>query len=230
MRIRDKMKALTRNVVILALAAAEAQSTEIERLLSAAKWGDAEAQFKLGSLYAEGRGADRNYNEALRWYRAAGVQGHAEAQFKLGFMFAEGRDIPRSYGAALSWYELAAKQGHAEAQFKLGSLYYYGRGTSWHYPPAREWYSLAVRQGHAEAQFKLGLMYARGQVFPRNYTEAVTAWNHLREVANSPDWQAALLAVAATWVGVIALPCLTYLIARRKRESAACRLPARGWP
>ena len=84
--------------------------------------------------------------------------------------------------------------------------------------------------GHAGARFKLGLMYAKGQVVPRSYREALTAWDYLRETADSPGRLATLLAVGAAWAGVVALPGLTYVIARRKRGASACRPPARGEP
>ena len=154
----------------------------------------------------------------------------AVAQDELGTLYAEGRGVPLDYGAALQLRLAAAEQGYAEAQFNLGSMYYYGRGTPWHYPPALKWYRLAAEQGHAGARFKLGLMYAKGQVVPRSYREALTAWDYLRETADSPGRLAALLAVGAAWAGVVALPGLTYVIARRKRGASACRPPARGEP
>ncbi len=176
------------------VAAAAAESPAIEQLRSDAERGDAAAQNKLGTLYAEGRGVSRNYEAALGWYLAA------------------------------------AEQGHADAQFNVGTMYYYGRGTHWYYPPALVWYRLAAEQGHAGARFHLGLMFAKGQAFPRDRQEAATAWGYLREAAKSPGRLAALLAVGAAWAGVIALPCLTYLLARRRRDAPACRLPAPGAP
>ena len=154
----------------------------------------------------------------------------AVAQDELGTLYAEGRGVPLNYGAALRLRLAAAEQGYAEGQFNLGSMYYYGRGTPWHYPSALEWYRLAAEQGHAGARFKLGLMYAKGQVFPRSYREALTAWNYLRETADSPGRLAALLAVGAAWAGVVAMPGLTYVVARRKRGASACRPPEREEP
>ena len=164
---------------------------------------------------------------AIERLRSDAELGDAVAQDKLGMLYAESRGVPLDYRIALWWLLCAAEQGYAEGQFNLGSMYYYGRGTPWHYPPALEWYRLAAEQGHAGARFKLGLMYAKGQVFPRSYREALTAWNYLRETADSPGRLAALLAVGAAWAGVVALPGLTYVIARRKRGASACRPPER---
>ena len=48
-----------------------------------AEQGDADAQFNLGVMYAEGEGVARDDAEARRWYRKAAEQGHADAQHNL---------------------------------------------------------------------------------------------------------------------------------------------------
>ena len=60
---------------------------------TAAEAGDAEAQFFVGVLYAEGEGVPRNYMAAVAWYRRAAEQGHATAQGMLGAMYARGRGV-----------------------------------------------------------------------------------------------------------------------------------------
>jgi len=52
----------------------------------AAEQGDANAQFRLGTMYRLGRGVAQDYVEAVRLYRLAAEQGHAGAQFRLGTM------------------------------------------------------------------------------------------------------------------------------------------------
>ena len=46
----------------------------------AAEQGDADAQFNLGKMYAEGQGVPQADTEALKWYRRAADQGNADAQ------------------------------------------------------------------------------------------------------------------------------------------------------
>ena len=65
-----------------------------ERLRRAADQGNADAQFNLGVMYAEGRGVPRDDAEAARWYRCAADQGEAAAQFNLGLMYAKGEGVP----------------------------------------------------------------------------------------------------------------------------------------
>lgn len=51
----------------------------------AAKQGDADAQYRLGMLYANGRGVIQDYSIALGWFRAAAEQGHVEACRAIGY-------------------------------------------------------------------------------------------------------------------------------------------------
>ena len=57
-----------------------------ESLLQKAKSGDAEAQYRLGICYDNGKGVKQDYKEAIRWYKAAAEQGHGQAQFFLEFL------------------------------------------------------------------------------------------------------------------------------------------------
>ena len=87
---------------------------------SLAEQGDALAQIKLGSIYADGRGVTRDYSEAMKWFRRAANQGNARAQFNTGTMYEHGQGVPQDYAEAAKWHHLAADQGHAGAQFNLG--------------------------------------------------------------------------------------------------------------
>src|SRR5690242_1062621 len=53
---------------------------------ASAEAGEAEAEFDLGLLYAQGFGVRRDLTEAANWYRKAAQQGNAEAEFALGQM------------------------------------------------------------------------------------------------------------------------------------------------
>ena len=45
-----------------------------------AKQGDAGAQFMLGDCYYRGEGVEKDFAEAVKWYRKAAAQGDASAQ------------------------------------------------------------------------------------------------------------------------------------------------------
>ncbi len=54
---------------------------------------DAVAQYRLGFNYYFGIGVERDYQEALKWFRKAAKQGHAGAQYELGFIYDKGQGV-----------------------------------------------------------------------------------------------------------------------------------------
>ena len=89
--------------------------------------GDADAQYELGVMYAEGRGVPQNDAVAFAWYRQAAEQGVAAAQFNVGLMYSTGRGVPLDEAEAVTWYQQAAAQGLAEAQVNLGVIFAAGQ-------------------------------------------------------------------------------------------------------
>ena len=76
-----------------------------------AEAGNAEAQFKLGNLYAEGKVVPNDFAEAAKWFRKAGDQGHAEALYSLGVIYANGFSVPVDFVEGYVWFCSAAKSG-----------------------------------------------------------------------------------------------------------------------
>jgi TPR repeat protein len=85
-----------------------------------AERGVADAQFSLGLIYANGKGAPPDYAQAELWYLKAAAQNHALAQFNLGIMHANGQGVPRDRDKSLMWIQKAADLGDAGAQYRLG--------------------------------------------------------------------------------------------------------------
>ena len=139
---------------------------------AAASSGDATAQSTLAFMYHFGQDVDRDFAEALVWYRRAAEQGLAAAQFNLGLMYAKGQGVPRDSGAAVAWFRRAAEKGHAGAQYRLGLSYSLGEGVPQDDAQAATWLSRAAEQEYADAQFSIGARYCLGNGVPQNYTLA----------------------------------------------------------
>jgi TPR repeat protein len=80
-----------------------------------AESGDADAQFELGSLYAEGKLVPNDFAEATNWFNKAGEQGHGEALYFLGIIHARGFDTSSDITQGYIWFCLAAKTGFESA-------------------------------------------------------------------------------------------------------------------
>jgi TPR repeat protein len=112
----------------------------------AAENGNAEAMYKLGYCYANGKGVDRNYRKAMHWYILAADNGIAAAQVELADYYYNGDiDIKRDYKKAAYWYRRAANQGISSAQFKLGVCYLCGLGVMEDTNTAIYWFNSAYR-------------------------------------------------------------------------------------
>jgi TPR repeat protein len=90
--------------------------SDLEKFLSAAQTGDAQAQFNLGSFFFD----TADFQQAAHWYLQAANHDHARAEFALGGMLASGRGVPRDEAQAAVWIGKAANQGCPEAQHALG--------------------------------------------------------------------------------------------------------------
>ena len=123
-----------------------AQQETAEELQAKAAQGDADAQYNLGILYANGTGVPQNDAEAARWYRLAAEQGEVVAQFDLGVLYANGFGVPQDDAEAARWYRLASDQGYALAQWSLGASYGGGFGVPVDPIRAYMWINLAGSQ------------------------------------------------------------------------------------
>ena len=151
---------------------------DIDQLRQAAEQGDAEAQNKLGFMYAEGEGVPEDNQEAVKWYRKAAEQGHASAQYNLGIMYVKGEGVAEDDREAVKWYRKAAEQGYAKAQYNLGVMYGKGEGVAEDDREAVKWFRKAAEQGLASAQYNLGVTYVKGEGVPEDYVKAY-AWLNL---------------------------------------------------
>lgn len=114
--------------------------------------GNANAQYRLGIMFAHGEGIPKDEKKATEWLLKAANQRHAAAQNSLGFMYANGRGVPKNQKRAAEWYRQAAVQGNADAQYNLGTMYLDGQGVLKNQSLADEWFRKAAKSGHFAAQ------------------------------------------------------------------------------
>ena len=104
-------------------------------------WG----QYNFGNLLFDGRGAQRDRPQALRWYLRAACQGHARAMNLLGRCLEEGWGCGRRPDEALYWYGRSAAAGYFRAQFNYAALLA-ERGSP---ATAAQWFAQALAGGDA---------------------------------------------------------------------------------
>ena len=74
-------------------------------------------------MYGTGKGVERDYYKAVKWYKEAAMQGDATAQNNMGLMYELGQGVEQDYNKAIEWYQKAAAQGYQLAQQNLDRIY-----------------------------------------------------------------------------------------------------------
>jgi TPR repeat protein len=123
--------------------------------------GDADGQFGMGLLYANGFGVPLDDTQALKWYGLAAEQNHANAQCNIAVMHANGWGVPQSDAEAFKFYSLAAEQGVTEAQSAVAKMYFGGFGAEKDYVQAHKWFNIAAEMGDLNASSKRDDLAAR---------------------------------------------------------------------
>src|SRR6266404_2997364 len=139
---------------------------ELNELLSKAQSGDAEAQFWVGSLYAEGT-KPKNPEEGARWLLKSAEQGYAPAQRAYGLM-----SKVANPSVCERWMLRAAEQGDTEAEFWLGVAYEQNWFGTVNTQEAIKWYRKAAEAGNPDAQVELGQKYEDGEGVEQDYKVA----------------------------------------------------------
>ena len=93
-----------------------------EDLGKMAQQGDAEAQWRLGTLYRDGDGVRQSDTDAVDLFRRAAEQKYVPALSALGSQYWAGRGVPQDYSKAYFWYDVALAQGDENAESHLQDL------------------------------------------------------------------------------------------------------------
>jgi uncharacterized protein len=185
----------------------------LNTIKSLAEQGSTEAQYKLGVMYANGDGVDKNERAAIEWYQKVvtqglgyhkkakkqleyleiknAEQGDAATQYNLGVRYANGQGVIKNESAAIEWYQKAAEKGHVVAQYNLSTIY--ATAAEWYTKAAEQGnvtaqnnlYKLATEQEFVEAQYNLGVIYANGQGVLKNERTAVQWFQKVADQGNA---------------------------------------------
>ncbi|MEZ0225645.1 MAG: tetratricopeptide repeat protein [Alphaproteobacteria bacterium] len=109
--------------------------------------GDADAEYILGSRYAQGWGVEKDSEAALKWLLLSAGQGHPLAQSDVAVRLLNANRIPE----ALDWMTKAANKGVTNSQFELASIYLDGKLVQQDKDKAVFWFKKAADAGDSRA-------------------------------------------------------------------------------
>ncbi|MCT4656126.1 MAG: sel1 repeat family protein [Cohaesibacter sp.] len=158
------------------------KSTAIDALTYAADNGHMASQWKLGRMYADGDGVNRDSGRAFDIFQKIVVSfgdarpGSVEARYvsnafvKLSEFFRIGikKKVAPDQGKARDFlYHAASYFRDPDAQYHLGLVYLEQRGGAETSKQAARWLNKAARKGHVMAQLQLGDLLLSGERIPR---------------------------------------------------------------
>lgn len=180
------------------------KSTAFEALRIAAEKGHPQAQWKLGRMYADGDGVERNDAKAFELFSEI-ASAHADddpaapsaafvsnAFVEMGSYFRDGipnRMKPDYNRARRSFAYAASYFGDPVAQFSLARMFYEGEGGTRDPHQAAKWANLAAAKGNAGAQALLARILFEGDGVGRNPAHAAY-WSRLAAEKGDVEAQA----------------------------------------
>jgi TPR repeat protein len=108
-----------------------------------------EGIYMLGRMYEEGRGVDKNYEQAFKLYQAA--HNSDNAKLRIANFYEYSKFVEKSLTNAIKIYNELQKKDNAFAMYKIGSFYFNGDGLKKDLNNAYKWLNKALLAGSTEA-------------------------------------------------------------------------------
>ena len=154
----------------------------------AALQGHPLAQCRLGLMYREGQGIEKDEKAAFGWFMKAADDKQAcpRGKFYVARSYHLGNGVPCDIEEAVKWYLVAAHQNDAYAQLNLGYCFECGLCVDKDPQMAVYWYECAASQEEPLAECNLGRMYLYGKGVTKDASTAITLfWKAARH--HEPD-------------------------------------------
>ena len=148
------------------------QIKDIDTLLALAEQGDNSARSQIGSRYYYGfGGVEQNYNEAVKWFKAAGCYG------SLGRCYLYGHGVKQNYEEAVKCFVAA------DDKDMLGECYLHGLGVERNVNKTIELWETASEElcRYYDVMHKLAHLYGDGIDMEPDYEKALQWWYQLAE-------------------------------------------------
>lgn len=113
----------------------------------AAKTGNPEALYAIGTWYLFGRFVKKKPSEAVQYFLKSIEGNNSNAYYDLGVCYEKGVGIEKSHKSAFECYLNAALLGDKQSLYEVGRCYYYGIGVSKSIRIGEIWLKHAKRNG-----------------------------------------------------------------------------------
>lgn len=148
---------------------------EVKKIYNFVRLGDSPAvPVRIGELYRDGKGVERNIPEAISWFERVAAKGGEGALLRLAQLYnsewsGEYRDLDKALEILSRLAQDARWNDDSRLQFEMG-LNYMQRGDM---RTAYEWWEKSAQSGNRIAQNNMGVRYEHGEGVARDYRRAM---------------------------------------------------------
>ncbi|MDT8336996.1 MAG: tetratricopeptide repeat protein [Candidatus Izemoplasmatales bacterium] len=138
-----------------------------------------EGIYMLGRMYEEGKGVDKNLEQAFKLYQAAN---HSEnAKLRIANFYEYGKYVDKSLTSAIKIYNELQKNENAYAMYKIGAFYFSGEGLKKDLNNAYKWLNKALLAGSVEAMNYFRIIGTKSKTDVRSTSEIYNTGKSLVE-------------------------------------------------
>ena len=152
----------------------------VKLFTEAANGGITVAKYKLGKMFLNGDGVEKDIVKAVEWLKQAAVEENEFAEYALGRLYLQGKEIEKDVITAEKYLLKSAGRGNKYAAYLLGKEYLSGENFPKDVQKAIDYLKRAAEKGFDFAEYELGKIYLFGNDIPKD-TE--TALEYLKSAA-----------------------------------------------
>ena len=135
----------------------------VKLFTEAANGGITVAKYKLGKMFLNGDGVEKDIPKAIEWLKQAAAEESEFAEYALGRLYLKGEEVEKDIVAAEEYLLKAANRGNKYAAYLLGKEYLYVENFDKNTQKAVEYLELAAEKGFESAEYVLGKLYLQGE-------------------------------------------------------------------
>lgn len=95
-----------------------------------ASLGYGKAHLKLGNLYGEGKGVEKDVEKSSEFLMIGRLSSKENMEYEIAQAYEKGEEVLQSHEKALDWYKKSSDKGNADAAFRVAQMYRHGSGIS----------------------------------------------------------------------------------------------------
>ena len=144
----------------------------VKLFVEAANGGITVAKYKLGKMFLNGDGVEKDIEKAVGWLNQATLEENEFAEYALGRLYLKGEEIEKDTISAEDYLLKAASRENKYAAYLLGKEYLSGENFGKDVEKAVEYLKLAAEKDFEPAEYVLGKLYLKGEEIEKNVVNA----------------------------------------------------------